>query len=117
MQWRRGCKYSTAYSHSSLEVPSRGGNITILMTMLFSHMCRVDINHRSDPYPSGTKLSEFISLVEKHVGKKANIKLLPEQPGDVPFTNADVSKAKRLLGYESKVTMEEGIKRTVAWYK
>lgn len=78
------------------------------------------------PYPyqifnlgkgSGTKLSEFISLVEKHVGKKANIKLLPEQPGDVPFTNADVSKAQRLLGYESKVTMEEGIKRTVAWYK
>ncbi|KAL9187060.1 hypothetical protein ACHAXT_010780 [Thalassiosira profunda] len=78
------------------------------------------------PYPyqifnlgkgSGTKLGEFISLVEKHVGKKANIRLMPEQPGDVPFTNADVSKANRLLGYSSKVTMEEGIKRTVAWYK
>jgi UDP-glucuronate 4-epimerase len=78
------------------------------------------------PYPyqifnlgkgSGTKLSEFISLVEKHVGKKANIKLLPEQPGDVPFTNADVSKATRLLGYESKVTIDEGIRRTAAWFK
>ena len=66
---------------------------------------------------SGTKLSEFIRLVEKHVGKQANIKLMPEQPGDVPFTNADVSKAQRLLGYESSVTMEEGIQRTVAWYK
>ena len=79
---------------------------------------------RSYPYQifnlgkgSGTKLSEFISLVEKHVGKSANIKLMPEQPGDVPFTNADVSKAQRLLGYESSVTMEEGIQRTVAWYK
>ena len=78
------------------------------------------------PYPyqilnlgkgSGTKLNEFISLVEKYVGKQANIKLMPEQPGDVPFTNADVSKAQRLLGYQSKVTIEEGIKRTVVWYK
>ncbi|KAL7502484.1 hypothetical protein ACHAWX_000498 [Stephanocyclus meneghinianus] len=66
---------------------------------------------------SGTKLSEFISLVEKHVGKKANIKLLPEQPGDVPFTNADVSKASRFLGYKSKVSTDEGIKRTVAWFQ
>ena len=78
------------------------------------------------PYPyqifnlgkgSGTKLNEFISLVEKHVGKKANIKLLPAQPGDVPFTNADVSKAYRLLGYKSKYTIDEGIRRTVEWYK
>ncbi len=78
------------------------------------------------PYPyqifnlgkgSGTKLGEFISLVEKYVGKKANIKLMPPQPGDVPFTNADVSKANRLLGYRSTVPMEEGIKRTAAWFK
>ena len=78
------------------------------------------------PYPyqifnlgkgSGTPLKDFISLVEKHVGKKANIRFMPEQPGDVPFTNADVSKANKLLGYQSKVTTEEGIKRTVQWYK
>ena len=77
------------------------------------------------PYPyqifnlgkgSGTMLSEFISLVEKHVGKKANIKIMPNQPGDVPFTNADVSRAARLLGYSSKVPFQEGIKRTVEWY-
>ena len=79
---------------------------------------------RSYPYQifnlgkgSGTTLNEFISLVEKHVDKKANIKLLPAQPGDVPFTNADVSKAYRLLGYKSKFTIDEGIKRTVEWYK
>ena len=78
------------------------------------------------PYPyeiinlgkgSGTKLNEFISLVEKYVGNKANIKLMPAQPGDVPFTNADISKAKKLLGYSSKVPIEEGVRRTVAWFK
>lgn len=78
------------------------------------------------PYPyqifnlgkgSGTSLKDFIHLVQKHVGKKANVKVLPDQPGDVPYTCADVSKARHLLGYESKISFEEGIKRTVAWYK
>jgi len=66
---------------------------------------------------NGTSLKEFIGLVQKHVGKKANIKLMPDQPGDVPYTCADVSKAYRLLGYRAKVSFEEGIKRTAAWYK
>merc|ERR1712176_844228 len=65
---------------------------------------------------SGTSLKTFINLVQKHVGKKAIIKVLPDQPGDVPYTCADVAKAKHLLGYESKVTFEDGIKRTVDWY-
>lgn len=78
------------------------------------------------PYPyqifnlgkgSGTSLKEFIELVQKYVGKQANIKILPDQPGDVPYTCADVSKAQRLLGYVSKVSFEEGISQTVTWYK
>lgn len=78
------------------------------------------------PYPyqifnlgkgSGTTLNEFISLVERYVGLKANIKFMPNQPGDVPFTNANISKALRLLGYSSTVTIDEGIRRTVDWYK
>ena len=78
------------------------------------------------PYPyqifnlgkgSGTSLKEFIGLVQKHVGKTANIEILPDQPGDVPYTCADVSKAERLLGYRSQVPFEEGIRRTVQWYK
>jgi len=65
----------------------------------------------------GTSLREFIQLVQKYVGKKALIKVMPDQPGDVPYTCADVTKAKELLGYKSKVTFEEGIKRTAEWYK
>mmetsp|Transcript_2173 Transcript_2173/g.2510 ORF Transcript_2173/g.2510 Transcript_2173/m.2510 type:complete len:406 (+) Transcript_2173:222-1439(+) len=66
---------------------------------------------------NGTSLKEFISLVQKHVGKKANIKVMPDQPGDVPYTCADVSKAYRLLGYKAKVPFEEGIRKTAVWYK
>jgi UDP-glucuronate 4-epimerase len=66
---------------------------------------------------SGTSLKEFIDLVQKYVGRKAVIRVLPDQPGDVPYTCADVSKAYELLGYKSKVSFEEGIRRTAGWYK
>ena len=78
------------------------------------------------PYPyqilnlgkgNGTSLRDFIRLVQKYTGKSAMIKVLPDQPGDVPYTCADVSKASYLLGYRAKVSFEEGIKRTVEWYK
>jgi len=65
---------------------------------------------------SGTALKEFIDLVQKHTGKDATIKIMPDQPGDVPYTCADVSKAYNMLGYRSKVTFEDGIRRTVDWY-
>ena len=78
------------------------------------------------PYPyqvfnlgkgSGTSLKEFISIVQKHVGKDALSKVMPDQPGDVPYTCADVSKAYDLLGYAATVPFDEGIRRTVNWYK
>jgi len=65
----------------------------------------------------GTSLKEFIDLVQKHVGKKAIIKVMPDQPGDVPYTCADVAKASEYLGYKSKISFEEGIRRTAEWYK
>jgi len=65
---------------------------------------------------SGTSLKEFLDVVQKHVGKKAIIKILPAQPGDVPYTCADVSKAYDLLGYRATVSFDEGIRRTVDWY-
>eukprot|EP00535_Pseudo-nitzschia_heimii_P007276 CAMPEP_0197178488 /NCGR_PEP_ID=MMETSP1423-20130617/3741_1 /TAXON_ID=476441 /ORGANISM="Pseudo-nitzschia heimii, Strain UNC1101" /LENGTH=410 /DNA_ID=CAMNT_0042628239 /DNA_START=293 /DNA_END=1525 /DNA_ORIENTATION=+ len=65
----------------------------------------------------GTSLKEFIDLVQKHVGKKAIIKILPDQPGDVPYTCADVAKAQQYLGYKSTISFEDGIRRTAEWYK
>jgi UDP-glucuronate 4-epimerase len=66
---------------------------------------------------SGTSLKEFINLVQKHVGRKANIRVMPDQPGDVPYTCANVRKAERMLGYTSAISFEEGIERTADWYK
>ena len=66
---------------------------------------------------NGTSLKEFIDLVQKHVGKKANIKVMPDQPGDVPYTCADVRKASYLLGYKAKISFEDGISKTASWYR
>ena len=63
------------------------------------------------------KLKKFISIIEKQLGKKAEIKQLPEQQGDVPVTYANISKAKKLLGYSPKVSIKEGMKLFVKWYK
>lgn len=65
---------------------------------------------------SGTSLKAFIGLVQKHTGKDAIIKVMPDQPGDVPYTCANVNKAYRMLGYQSKIPFEEGIRRTAEWY-
>jgi UDP-glucuronate 4-epimerase len=63
-----------------------------------------------------TTLSGLIEAVETALGKKAEIQNLPLQPGDVPRTFADVSKAKRLLGYAPQTPIQEGIPKYVQWY-
>lgn len=63
------------------------------------------------------KLSYLIELIESALGKKAMIDRQPAQPGDVPLTFADISKAKRLLGYKPSTSIETGIPLFVNWYK
>lgn len=62
-------------------------------------------------------LKELVSCIEEKVGKEAILDRKPDQPGDVPLTFADVSKAERELGYQPKVRIEEGLDRFIAWYK
>jgi UDP-glucuronate 4-epimerase len=64
-----------------------------------------------------TSLKELIRLIEEALDKKANIERLEPQPGDVSVTYADITKAKRMLKYQPRVKMEEGIKRFVEWYR
>jgi UDP-glucuronate 4-epimerase len=64
-----------------------------------------------------TSLKELIRLLEEAFGKKANVEVLETQPGDVSVTYADIGKAKRMLKYQPKTDMKEGIKRFVDWYK
>lgn len=62
------------------------------------------------------RLSELISLIEENLKKKAIIEWLPEQPGDVPVTFADIDKARRLLGYAPCVDIQEGVGKFVKWF-
>ena len=62
-------------------------------------------------------LSHLIELLEKSLGQKAVIDRQPPQPGDVPITCADISKARKLLGYNPCVKIEEGIPRFVEWFR
>jgi UDP-glucuronate 4-epimerase len=63
------------------------------------------------------ELKYFISIIEKNTKIKAKQVKKPMQPGDVNITYADIRKAKKLLKYNPKVPIEEGLKRLVEWYK
>lgn len=64
-----------------------------------------------------TTLNELIAALEDAIGKKAVIDQLPEQKGDMPLTCADISKARRLLGYNPTTKIRDGIPKFVAWYR
>jgi UDP-glucuronate 4-epimerase len=63
------------------------------------------------------QLKDLIQQIERTVGKKAAINRLPEQPGDVPLTCADISKARRLLGYSPTTRLAEGLPKFVEWFR
>jgi len=62
------------------------------------------------------QLKELILAIENALGKKAKINRLPEQPGDMPLTCADISKARRLLGYNPTTKFSKGLPRFVKWF-
>jgi len=68
-------------------------------------------NHRSE------KLTDFIAVLEKALGRKAKYQFEAMQPGDVARTYADIEASRRDLGFEPKTPISEGVPRFVAWYK
>jgi UDP-glucuronate 4-epimerase len=64
-----------------------------------------------------TSLKDLVHWIAAELAVEPRIEYLPAQPGDVPITYADVSKAERLLGYSPKVPIREGLRRFVAWYR
>ena len=62
------------------------------------------------------QLKDLIVAIENVLGKKAKINRLPEQPGDMPLTCADISKARELLGYEPTTRLRDGLPRFVDWF-
>jgi UDP-glucuronate 4-epimerase len=62
-------------------------------------------------------LARLIELLEEALGRKAIIERHPQQPGDVPLTYADISKARAMLGYDPRITIEQGIPLFVEWFR
>jgi len=63
------------------------------------------------------ELTYFIECIEKELHKTARKNLLPLQQGDVPETFAEIEKTKKILGWEPKVSIEQGVKEFIKWYK
>lgn len=66
---------------------------------------------------TNVKLSVFIKKIENALGKKAKIKYLPKQGGDVHKTQADISQAKKILNYKPKVKLYKGLQIFIQWYR
>jgi UDP-glucuronate 4-epimerase len=62
------------------------------------------------------ELATLIRKIEEMLGKKANVVTEPSQPGDVRQTYADISKARQLLGFEPRTSIDDGLERFIAWY-
>jgi len=62
------------------------------------------------------QLKDLIVAIENALGKRAKINQLPEQPGDMPLTCADISKARKLLGYNPTAKFSEGLPKFIDWF-
>jgi UDP-glucuronate 4-epimerase len=85
---------------------------------------RAAIDYRGSDYEAinlgesrTVELGELIGLLENALGKRAVIDRQPAQPGDVPQTFADITKARRLLGYDPQTQIEDGIRRFIEWFR
>jgi len=63
------------------------------------------------------QLKDLIKMIQEAVGREAKINQLPEQPGDLPVTCADISKARRLLGYNPTTKLLDGLPKFVEWFR
>jgi len=80
-----------------------------------AHECAYDIYNLGNSHP--VSLREMIDRIAANAGREAVLEQLPPQSGDAWITHADISKARRDLGYSPRISFEEGIRRFVAWYR
>ena len=86
----------------------------VLASLMVPGLDRYEIinlgNHQAEHLP------RIIALLEQELGIKAQQDLLPMQPGDVPATFADISRAREKLGFEPVTTIDQGVPQFVQWY-
>jgi UDP-glucuronate 4-epimerase len=79
------------------------------------HASGYEIINLGNSHP--VELGRFIEILEKELGMTARKNMMPMQPGDVLATYADTTKAKRMLGWQSTTSIEEGLKKFILWFK
>ena len=81
----------------------------------------IDKNYDNEIFNLGCgrkeELMDFVTMIEQACGKEAKKTFLPMQPGDVRASLADISKAKKMLGYEPQTIIKKGVPQFVEWYK
>ncbi|HAI98152.1 TPA: protein CapI [Candidatus Peribacteria bacterium] len=84
-------------------------------------MASLDRNYPEEIFNLGCgrkeELMDFIETIERSCGKEAKKEYLPMQPGDVRASLADISKARKMLGYEPKTMIATGVPKFVEWYR
>jgi UDP-glucuronate 4-epimerase len=112
------------FNNESIEMYGDGStkrDYTYINDIVFGIISALDKNLKFEIINLGNSnpvlLSDFIATIEKSLNKKANIIKKPIPKGDVLLTYADIHKAKKLLNYEPKTTIKEGISKFVEWYK
>lgn len=81
----------------------------------------IDKNYSEEIFNLGSgrkeELMDYVAMIEKACGKDGKKEFLPMQPGDVRRSLADIKKAKKMLGFDPKTSIREGIPKFVTWYK
>lgn len=105
---------------NTAQIPSAGGEVDSSTKVEDNGV----VQNSSAPYKvynignsSPVPITDFIDAIEYHLGKKAIKEYLPMQPGDVPYTEADVSDLVKNLGYKPNTPVTIGIKKFIDWYK
>ncbi len=100
---------------------STGRDYTYVGDIVAGILAAIDYGTTYDVFNLGNshpiKLLDLVRQLEEVTGKRAQLAFLPMQPGDVPLTWADVTKSRRLLGYEPRTSLREGLEKFWQWFQ
>lgn len=96
-------------------------DFTFIDDIVAGIIASIDKNYECEIFNLGgdktEELMDYIGTIEKCLGKEGQKEMLPMQPGDVVQTSANVDKARKMLGYDPKTHIDEGIPKFIEWYK
>jgi UDP-glucuronate 4-epimerase len=95
-------------------------DFTYIYDIISGTRAAIDKNYKCEVFNLGNhkseRLMDVVSLIEQNLGKKAEIKFLPMQPGDVPESFAEIKKSIKMLDFHPKTNVNDGINLFISWY-